>query len=384
MSLTSPKPPPAAQSLYFHFPFCETKCHYCDFYSLGRERTRAGDADRFERALIREIELRAGAGALTGDIPLQTIFFGGGTPSMTPPDSMGRIAGALFRSARLSPDYEWTMEANPSSISPANFKAYRALGVNRISMGVQSLKNEQLLRLGRVHSEGEALKALDTVFGAGFENVSTDLLCGVPGQSEADLRDHIERLSTFPITHLSIYLLTLPPHHPMHRDLPSEEEQLAHLLLIDSEMRTRGFEHYEISNFARPGRKARHNLVYWTGGSYLAFGPSAHSYLGDSRTRFKNVSSLHKYASLLLDENRLPVEWEEHLSQGQQELEKWMLAIRLSEGFPCAWLTREGQQRKAALCIEQGLLEVHPGDATRLRATPRGFALSDTLVRELS
>jgi oxygen-independent coproporphyrinogen-3 oxidase len=387
MSLTPPKPSSPAQSLYFHFPFCETKCHYCDFYSLGREKTQVGDADRFERALIREIELRAQAGAFAANAPadsqIDTIFFGGGTPSMTPPDSMGRITDTLFRSVRLSEDYEWTMEANPSSISLSNFEAYRSLGVNRISMGVQSLKNPQLLSLGRVHNESEALNALEIVFTAGFENVSTDLLCGVPGQNEHDLRDHIERLSSFPITHLSIYLLTLPPHHAMYRDLPSEEEQLAHLLLIDSEMRARGFEHYEISNFARPGKRARHNLVYWTGGSYLAFGPSAHSYLRESHMRFKNVSSLHKYAGLLLDENRLAVEWEEHLSEEQLELEKWMLAIRLSEGFPRAWLTREIQQHKAAFCLEQGLLETHPQDSTRLRATPRGFALSDMLVKEL-
>lgn len=381
MSLTSS----VAQSLYFHFPFCETKCHYCDFYSLGREKTRVGDADRFEKALIREIDLRVHQGSLAlSNPPLETIFFGGGTPSMTPPDSMKRITDTLFSSTRLSPNYEWTMEANPSSISASNFRAYRALGVNRVSMGVQSLKNEQLLRLGRVHNEGEALKALEAVFEAGFDNVSTDLLCGVPGQTESDLVEYIERLTSFPITHLSIYLLTLPPHHAMYRELPSEEEQLAHLLLIDSEMRARGFEHYEISNFARPGKRARHNLVYWTGGSYLAFGPSAHSHLSGSRSRFKNVSSLHKYASLLLDENRLPVEGEESLSEEQLELEKWMLAIRLSDGFPRNWLSREGQRRKAAVCLQRGLLEVHPEDPTRLRATPRGFAVSDALVRELS
>jgi oxygen-independent coproporphyrinogen-3 oxidase len=380
MSLT----PAPARSLYLHFPFCETKCHYCDFYSLGRDKTKAGDADRFEQALIREIELRAREGALAPSSRVETIFFGGGTPSMTPPDSMARITRSLREGTSIAADCEWTMEANPSSIDRDRFREYRALGINRVSMGVQSLKNEQLAKLGRVHNEGEALRALEQVFAAGFENVSTDLLCGVPGQTVGDLRDHIERLTAFPIMHLSIYLLTLPPHHAMYRELPGEEEQLAHLLLIDSEMRSRGFEHYEISNFARPGKRARHNLVYWTGGSYLAFGPSAHSYSSGDRARFKNVSSLHKYASLLLEENRLPVEWTETLSEEQKELEKWLLAIRLADGFPREWLAKEAQKQKAAGCIREGLLEVHPDAPERLRATPRGFALSDALVRELS
>jgi oxygen-independent coproporphyrinogen-3 oxidase len=170
------------------------------------------------------------------------------------------------------------MEANPSSIELEQFRRYRALGINRVSMGVQSLKNDHLSILGRVHDEAHALRALETVFEAGFANVSTDLLCGVPGQSLDDLRSHMEKLTAFPITHLSIYLLTLPPHHKMYRDLPNEDEQLRHLLLIDEFMREKGFRHYEISNFARNGLRARHNLVYWQGGSYLGFGPSAHSY----------------------------------------------------------------------------------------------------------
>jgi oxygen-independent coproporphyrinogen-3 oxidase len=371
-----------ARSLYFHFPFCETKCHYCDFYSLGREKTKPSDPDLFEQALIKEIELRGTEGSLT--LPIETIFFGGGTPSMTPPESMSRIVNTLFKHAKLAPNYEWTLEANPSSISYDHFMAYRSFGLNRVSMGVQSLKDDTLVKLGRVHSESEALKALETVFRAGFQNVSTDLLCGVPGQSTRDLEAHLTRLTEFPIQHLSIYLLTLAPHHAMYRDLPNEEVQLEHLLLIDSFMRDRGFEHYEISNFARPGARARHNLVYWTGGSYLAFGPSAHSFSKESKLRFKNHSSLHRYARELLEQSTLPVEWRESLTPEQLELEKWMLAIRLSDGFPSEWLKSEAQKSKARLFLEKNLLEPHPTRLHQLRATPRGFAMSDALVRELS
>ncbi|NDG85875.1 MAG: hypothetical protein EBX52_12680 [Proteobacteria bacterium] len=251
-------------------------------------------------------------------------------------------------------------------------------------MGVQSLKDETLLKLGRVHSENEALRALDTVFSAGFENVSTDLLCGVPGQSIRDLEAHLKRLFDFPVRHLSIYLLTLPPHHKMHPELPDENTQLEHLLFIDSFMRDRGFEHYEISNFARPGSRARHNLVYWTGGSYLSFGPSAHSYSRELRARFKNFSSLHRYARELLESGKIPVEWNETLTDSQLELEKWLLAIRLADGFPEEWLESEAQKKKSTLLIEQGFLEPHPARLRHLRATARGFAMSDALVRELS
>ena len=377
MALTTSYP-----SLYFHFPFCETKCHYCDFYSLGREKTKSGDPDLFEKAMREEILLRGEAGELKQEI--ETIFLGGGTPSMTPPESMSRIFNELFRFTRLKSDYEWTMEANPSSIELDQFKAYREIGINRVSMGVQSLKNDHLTLLGRVHDESAALRALDSLFQAGFTNVSTDLLCGVPGQSVEDLESHLKRLASFPITHLSIYLLTLPPHHSMYKDLPKEEEQLKHLLFIDSFMREHGFEHYEISNFAKPGKRARHNLVYWTGGSYLAFGPSAHSFSKEQSVRFKNFSSLHRYAKELNELHQLPVEWTEHLSDKDKELEKWMLAVRLEEGFPKAWLETERQNHKAQILLKNGFLEDHPKNQNHLRATPRGFAMSDAIIKELS
>ncbi len=377
MALTSSYP-----SLYFHFPFCETKCHYCDFYSLGREKTKSGDPDLFEKAMREEIRLRGEQGTLQAEI--ETIFLGGGTPSMTPPESMKRIFDELFRYTKLKPGYEWTMEANPSSIELDQFKAYREIGLNRVSMGVQSLRNDHLSLLGRVHNEDAALKALDSLFLAGFDNVSTDLLCGVPGQTVEDLESHLQKLTSYPISHLSIYLLTLAPHHAMYKDLPKDDEQLRHLLFIDEFMRGKGFEHYEISNFAKPGKRARHNLVYWTGGSYLAFGPSAHSFSKEESIRFKNFSSLHRYARELSELHQLPVEWTENLSEKDKALEKWMLAVRLEEGFPKVWLETDRQQLKAKILRENGFLEEHPANHLNLRATPRGFAMSDAIIKELS
>lgn len=169
-------------SIYMHFPFCESKCHYCDFYSIGREKTEEADAPTFEKAIIQEIKIRGESGVIAPF--LARIFLGGGTPSMTPPDSMSRIFAELFKytSLRSGNETEWTMEANPSSIELEQFKKYRALGINRVSMGVQSLRSDHLAILGRVHDEGAAIRALNTVFEAGFDNVSTDLLCGVPAK----------------------------------------------------------------------------------------------------------------------------------------------------------------------------------------------------------
>ncbi|MCC7441195.1 MAG: coproporphyrinogen III oxidase family protein, partial [Bdellovibrionales bacterium] len=239
----------AFTSLYVHFPFCETKCHYCDFYSLASARVSEGDRNGFVEALRREAVLRAAELAPR----LDTIFFGGGTPSMTPPEAMARALEPLALAGRVDAATEWTMEANPSSIERGRMREYRHLGLNRVSMGVQALRDDHLKLLGRVHSASEARRALDDVFAAGFENVSVDLLCGVPGQSEADLEDALRAFTGLGITHLSCYLLTLPPHHKMHGQLPDEEMQLRHLLLVDRFMSEAGFEHYEISNYARPG-----------------------------------------------------------------------------------------------------------------------------------
>lgn len=393
------------RSLYLHFPFCESKCHYCDFYSIGRERTKDSDAPLFETALRTELELLAGGAPLSassqktdrspdeGSAPrarfaaeLETIFMGGGTPSMTPPDSMARALEPLWRVTRTTEETEWTMEANPSSVDRDRLERYRALGVNRVSMGVQALRDDLLLRLGRVHSRDKALESLDAIFEAGFENVSVDLLCGVPRQTLQDLEVALDTLTRYPITHLSCYLLTLPKSHKMHRELPNEDEQLEHLLLIDRWMTSQGFEHYEISNFAKPGKQARHNLAYWTRQGYLAAGPSAHAFdpsIGPAGWRWKNVSSLHKYAGLL-KEGQLPIEWTEQLDRSDSELEKWMLALRLAKGFPRAWLTDGVRSRRAAVLEETGLLEVHPEDSTRMRLTPRGFALSDQVIASLA
>lgn len=373
-----------ARSLYVHFPFCETKCHYCDFYSIARARAVSGDTARFEGALTAETRL-ATHGSLPGlDPTLDTIFLGGGTPSLTDPDSMARALAPVLERAQLSGNLEFTMEANPSSIETQRMRDYRSLGVNRVSMGVQSLRDDHLKWMGRAHDRAQAFEALDAVFMAGFENVSVDLLCGVPGQTLEDIDQAIKTLTSYPITHLSCYLLTLAPHHPQHSLLPNEETQLEHLLFVHERMERLGFEHYEISNYARPNRRARHNLKYWQGESYLGLGPSAHSFDAKTSRRWKNHSSLHKYCAQL-ESGALPVEWTETLTPEQSGLERWMLALRLSEGFPLEWVKDSPAKiAKIDALAHHALLEPHPTTPGRLRLTARGFALSDQVIRELA
>jgi oxygen-independent coproporphyrinogen-3 oxidase len=366
-----------ARSLYLHFPFCEARCHYCDFYALALTRTNDEERARHTSTLKKELSLRANF----LDHTLDTIFCGGGTPSLTPIEQMESLFAPLITD-KLTPTTEWTLEANPSSVSKPHFERLLKLGVNRISMGVQAFDDELLKILGRVHSKTKAIESLETLFESGFTNVSVDLLCGIPGQSLAQLELAMQTLTRFPIKHLSCYLLTLPPHHPMYKDLPNEETQLEHLLFIDKFMTHAGFEHYEISNFARPGFEAKHNLAYWKGLSYLGLGPSAHSYDSETQTRFKNVSSLKKYFEAL-DKDQAPLEWSETLNQEQLALERWMLSLRLSEGFPDEWLSI-AQTQKSKILISKGLLEPHPLQRTRLRLTPRGLALSDQVIKELA
>ena len=301
---------------------------------------------------------------------------------MTAPSSMERIFSELWKKTRLAKDYEWTMEANPSSVDLDRMRAYRSLGINRVSMGVQSLRNDHLKNLGRVHDRGEALKSLDILFKSGFENVSVDLLCGVPGQTLQDLKAALDELTSHPIQHLSCYILTLGTKHKMFKDLPDEDTQLEHYLYLDEYMTSHGFEHYEISNFAKPGRRARHNLVYWKNEPYLSFGPSAHSFNSEQGVRFKNYSSLHQYAEKI-EKGEFPIEWKEDLTQEQKNIEAWMLAVRLEEGFPKDWIKTPHQQAVLGRFLTGKLIQSHPKVSDRYQLTPRGLALSEQIVKEL-
>ena len=216
-----------ARSLYIHYPFCESKCRYCDFYSLGKGQHSSENSAKYLKSLETELWLQSPL----LDSELDTIYFGGGTPSLIPPEEIERLLHPIR--SKILHGTEWTLEANPSSVSRNALWDLRKLGVNRLSMGVQSMNKDSLQLLGRIHSPELALGALTRAFEAGFEDISVDLLCGIPGQTTLDLEESLRQLTAFPLTHLSCYLLTLSPENPLVSQLPSEETQLEHLIFVD-------------------------------------------------------------------------------------------------------------------------------------------------------
>ena len=271
-------------SLYLHVPFCQTKCPYCDFNTYqGIE----GLMSPYVEALVAEL----GAwGRALGRPPVNTVFFGGGTPSYLPDGDLGRIMEAIEQAFGIRPDAEITVEANPGDLTPAKAASLLNQGINRVSIGVQSLDNDLLNLLGRRHDADGAMAAFRTVRDAGFDNVNLDLIYGLPRQSLVQWQDTLLRLSELEPTHISLYALTVEEGTPLHRwvergevphpdaDLAADMYQYARELLGE-----RGYHHYEISNWSRPGLPSRHNLAYWRNLPYLGVGPGAHSCLGGYR-----------------------------------------------------------------------------------------------------
>ncbi len=357
-------------SLYAHFPFCETRCHYCDFYAIASHRVQKSDFGRFERALASEMHLQQHV--LSNS--LKTIFLGGGTPSLTSAVAIEHIFAPIRH--KINADVEWTMEMNPSSISDEALRSLRQLGVNRVSMGVQSLNPKELTLLGRVHSQKDVFSALDKIFEAGFQNVSVDVLCGVPGQNISDLESTLKQLLLYPVTHLSCYILTLPQHHVLYSQLPNELITESQYLFVHDYLLAAGFEHYEVSNFCKPRHEAQHNLVYWSHKSYLGLGPSAHSFDQMAYKRFKNISSLYAYCNTL-EKNEIPIDSTEILNAEQLRLEKLMLGLRLKQGIEARDANRLQACKVIEQLVDQSLLLI---DGNCIQLTPKGFLVMDQVV----
>ena len=273
-------------SLYLHVPFCTVKCAYCDFNSYaGLE----GLTPAWERALVEELRRWA---PVVAERPVPTVFFGGGTPSLLAGESVARILNGIRDLYALEAEAEITLEANPESVRAERLAAYRAAGVNRVSVGVQSLDAEELHFLDRLHSAAQARTAVALVQEAGFGNVSVDLIYGLPGQSMDTWQRTLEGVLTWGVQHLSCYALTVEEGTPLasrvaHGEVASPDADVAAAMSEWTEQRLEaaGFGQYEISNYARPGFEARHNLVYWRQGEYVGVGPGAHGFFDTSRQR---------------------------------------------------------------------------------------------------
>ncbi|MBP1587062.1 MAG: radical SAM family heme chaperone HemW [Clostridia bacterium] len=280
--------------IYIHIPFCRKKCIYCDFTSY------AGREDCFEAfgdAMVREIGLK---GAAAGGRVFDSVFIGGGTPSVLPERILGKIAAALFGSFNIDADCEFTVEANPGTVNLEKLKYYRALGVNRISFGVQSTDGAALKMLGRIHGRREIFEAFEDAARAGFRNVNADLIFGLPGEQPGSFERTLEEVLALGPAHISAYSLIVEPDTPLCDKIekgvlpePSETTDRGDYHMLRQMLRGNGFRQYEISNFARPGRESRHNCKYWNQDEYVGLGPAAASFL--EGVRFVNADSLEAY-----------------------------------------------------------------------------------------
>ena len=280
--------------IYLHIPFCKHKCNYCNFFSVASKQYR----EVFVDALLKEMVARSGY--LNGE-EVNTVYFGGGTPSMLSVEELNRIIGSLKKYFLLSPDLEITLEANPDDLTDDKVKALKEdTPVNRFSIGVQSFHDDDLLYLDRIHNGKDAINALERVLKAGFKNLTIDLIYGIPGLTQEKWKKNLDLFFSYDIPHLSSYSLTVEPKTALAVQIkkrkkiePDEELAIKHFELLTAETSRHGYVHYEISNFAKKGFYSKHNSIYWLGGHYLGLGPSAHSFNGVSRQW--NVASVKKY-----------------------------------------------------------------------------------------
>jgi oxygen-independent coproporphyrinogen III oxidase len=368
------------RSLYVHVPFCSRRCGYCDF---AVEAVREPPVDAWLRAVIQELALTAEAEGWVDPLDLDTLYVGGGTPSLLGAGAMDRLRDGIAPFARLAPGAEWTCEANPESFDPALARDWKGAGVNRISLGAQSFDPAVLQWMGRLHGPDGPLRALEAAREAGFDDVSIDLIFGLPDRLERDWGGDLRRVLEMAPEHVSLYGLTAEPGAPLGRwvaagrerladeDRYAEEYLLAHRVLTDA-----GFEHYEVSNFGRPGRASRHNFVYWSGAPYAALGPGAHSFLPPFRRW--NHRSWSRYLGEV-ESGALPLEGEERVDEEMAGVERVWLGLRTRIGLALEAVT-PGQDRILDRWVSGGLASV---DSGVIRLTPEGWLLLDGLAVEL-
>lgn len=372
--------PAAGTPLYVHVPFCVAKCTYCDFYSLVPDgQDLPGTLD----ALLLEAERRA------PDRP-RTVFLGGGTPSFYSAQELARLLDGLDRHSRFrSSAVEVTCECNPESLDLPKARVLRELGVDRLSLGFQSLDPRVLALFGRVHDERGSFAAFEAARAAGFERVSVDLIYGAPGQELADWARDLERVLALRPDHVSAYQLTYEEGTPLTARLRAgefqrldEEHERAFFELTHERLSAAGYEAYEVSNFSSSGQQCLHNLNYWENGPYLGLGPSAVSKIGP--TRFGNPRSILPWRQAL-QAGRFPASWEETPSEGARLGETWWLGLRTRTGVEpataCQRAGFEGADPTADLCrmlVEQGFLET---SADGYRLTERGWPVADAVAR---
>lgn len=354
-----------------HFPFCESKCNYCDFYSAKFPASLQRDYVSQLCSLLKEWSSKL-------SLPADTLYLGGGTPTVLPAGDLVQVIGDAVKA--FGPFHEITVEANPADSLAETFIQLHNAGVNRVSLGMQSAVAGELERLGRRHTTAQLIRCVEDLQGAKIENLSLDIMLGIPRQTAESLQYTLDFALSLSPRHISAYMLKIEPGTPFGRSLPSglpDDDQTAALYLqLCDKLRKAGFCHYEISNFSRPGFESRHNLKYWTLAPYLGLGPGAHSFIGGRRFYYPR-----DLAAFLTDRSIVPD------GSGGDESEYVMLRLRLAEGLDYGkFYSRYGVDFYAAhhplikRLQDAGLAH---RDAARLRLTERGFLLSNAILAEL-
>lgn len=366
--------------IYIHIPFCASKCSYCDFYSLQGCDHLMPD---YQQALLEHI---AESSQSIKNYEVDSIYFGGGTPSFYGADRIADILDELKLNGNVRLDAEITVECNPDSISPTAMKLLRQEGVTRLSMGVQASDNKLLKLIGRRHNYQQAERAFQEARRAGFDNISVDLMYGLPSQTKADWAETLQRIVELHPEHISCYGLKLEPGTPMYHNyygsqiLPSDDEQ-ADMYSYAAEMLQRyGYEQYEISNFAAPGYESKHNLKYWSMEDYMSFGPGAHSSIGS--VRYSYVKDLKEYIYGVKKGLRIVDEYEE-IDAMEKAVEYLMLGMRTARGISeFDYRTRCQSDWKPILQVLQAFREKGWAqlDGDRWHFTVPGFLISNTLI----
>ena len=374
-----------ARALYIHWPFCAKKCPYCDFNSHVRESV---DFAKWQEALIADMRFEA---TLASGEPLHSIFFGGGTPSLMPPVLVEALLAEAESLWGFAPGIEITLEANPSSVEAANFADLAKAGVNRVSLGIQSLQDDTLKFLGRLHSSDEALQAL-SIAQESFHRVSFDLIYARPGQTPAEWREELARALGFGTSHLSLYQLTIEPGTRFQTDVrlnkfkPLEDDPAAELYALTQEMtQAAGLPAYEISNHAKPGEESRHNLTYWRYEDYCGIGPGAHGRRQNAGTeRHKRPEA---YLSAV-ESQRHGIKFERELSASEQASEALLMGLRLREGVDLSKLEARFGFGSEAL-LDRSKLDLHTNlglvwqSGSNIGVTSKGMPLLDALLADL-
>lgn len=368
--------------VYIHIPFCARKCAYCDFYSVAE---KDGRMTQYQNAIERQIKESA---PLLRDYHIDSIYFGGGTPSYFGAQRIVGLFNALKDHCRVLLDSEVTMEANPDSITRADLKLLRRSGINRISLGAQTADDALGKSLGRLHTFSQVESAVANAYDVGFSNVSLDLIYGLPGQTRGDWIETLNRAIALRPAHISCYGLRIEPATPLYlyKDdptIPDEDTQADMYLYAVDSLRGNGFRQYEISNFAAQGAHSRHNLKYWQREEYIGFGPTAHSYIGG--VRYSYIKGLEPYLAALKSGNSI-LDSHETIPSSEQAIEYLMLGLRTTYGitgdeYYSIYQSNFAPLEKLLTSYEQN------GWAHRVNNrwsfTPTGFLLSNRLIRNL-